>query len=46
VIGKEKSNNKWDSYSIPFSNIKAKLSLESQFIILPERMKEDLETSF
>ena len=34
VIAKEKSN-KWECFSIPFSGIKAKISIESQFVILP-----------
>jgi hypothetical protein len=45
VITKERGS-RWDSFVIPSSNIKPKLSLESQFVIFPIKFKEDLETSF
>ena len=45
LVAKERSN-RWESYNIPHSQIVAKLSLESQEVILPISLKEDLETSF
>lgn len=45
VIAKERGA-RWDSFTIPSSAIKPKLTLESQYIVFPLRFKEDLETSF
>jgi hypothetical protein len=45
VIAKEKSN-KWETYNIPHSQMAPKLSIDSQYVILPLTLKEDLETSF
>lgn len=45
VIAKEKGR-KWDLFTIPESTMDLTLSVESQFVILPIKHKEDLETSF
>jgi hypothetical protein len=44
VLARERGA-KWDYFTIPASSLKPALSLESQFVVLPQRMREDLETS-
>lgn len=41
VVTKEK-NNRWETFTIPHSKMVAKLSLESQYVVLPTALKEDL----
>ncbi|CAM6000706.1 unnamed protein product [Sphagnum balticum] len=38
LIGKERGK-KWDNFALPSSNITLKLTMESQFIILPEHLR-------
>jgi len=45
LIAKEK-NEKWETFHIPHSGFTSKLTIQSQFVILPYSLKEDLETSF